>query len=133
MEHNYPGNVRELENVVERILILAHCGPLKPEEVRSFFEKPPAKPTTLNGATAGAGSEQVMLKWPLPPQGMNLEQEIQNLEKSFILQALQKEQGKKGKASALLGLSGRSFRYKVKKYGIHLKTTNPASRDRGET
>ena len=53
-----------------------------------------------------------------PPEGINLENQLEAFEKKMIRAALEKSGGKKKKAAGLLGLSFRSFRYKLEKFGI---------------
>jgi len=58
------------------------------------------------------------LSLSLPDQGIDLEKEIGHLERRLILQALHKSRGFKKKAAGLLGLSLRSFRYRLQKYNL---------------
>ena len=54
----------------------------------------------------------------LPAEGIELDEIINNLEKILLLKALEETQGKKKKASGLLNISFRSFRYRSEKHGI---------------
>jgi two-component system response regulator PilR (NtrC family) len=102
--YHWKGNVRELENVIERIALLCDSkiiGPEHlPEEIRS------AKVT-----------EEIKM----PSDGIDIEKMIENMEKAYLIQALEKTNGVKTEAAKLLNLSFRSFRYKLKKYGIDKK------------
>jgi two-component system NtrC family response regulator len=98
MKHDYPGNVRELENLVHRAVVLArgdvigssdlplHVGGLKPES---------------KAAEEGTFSERVAA-----------------FEKALILEALEREGRVQTRAAASLGMSERHLRYKLKKYGL---------------
>jgi len=103
MNYPFPGNIRELENVVERSLILDRTiiseGSL-PEQVRS-------------ARTPFMGSEV-----NIPDEGMALEPLLEDLEKRYLLKALDKTGGAKKKAADLLGMSFRSFRYRLAKFGL---------------
>ncbi|MBC7793283.1 MAG: sigma-54-dependent Fis family transcriptional regulator, partial [Clostridia bacterium] len=97
----FPGNVRELENVVERAVALAGTTQIEltdlPDEVRSA-----ARPRASSAMT-------------LPEAGLNLEMTLDALERSLIEQALEKSGGVKTRAAELLGLTFRSLRYRLKK------------------
>jgi two-component system response regulator PilR (NtrC family) len=103
MNYPFPGNIRELENVVERSLILDRTiisESSLPEQVRS-------------ARTVGLGSEV-----SIPDEGMALEPLLEDLEKRYLLKALDKTGGAKKKAADLLGMSFRSFRYRLAKFGL---------------
>lgn len=97
------GNVRELENVLERILLFTDSEEITendlPEEVRT----PAAGP--LPGSPDVSG-------------GVALDDIIEKIEKSYLTEALKKTGGNKTEASKLLALSFRSFRHRLQKYGI---------------
>jgi two-component system response regulator PilR (NtrC family) len=103
MNYSFPGNIRELENVVERSLILDRqiiSESSLPEQVRSV-------------RTVCLGSEV-----NIPDGGMSLEPLLEELEKKYLLKALDKTGGAKKKAADLLGMSFRSFRYRLAKFGL---------------
>ena len=103
MNYPFPGNIRELENIVERSLILDRqiiSESTLPEQVRSV-------------RTACLGSEVI-----IPDEGMALEPLLEDLEKRYLLKALEKTGGAKKKAAELLGMSFRSFRYRLAKFGL---------------
>lgn len=105
---NYPwkGNVRELENIIERVLLLCDRGVINiehlPEEIRSAA-------THVKGVT-------------VPHGGINFEKLMEDMEKAYLLKALEQTNGVKTEAAKLLNLTFRSFRHKLKKYGIEKKT-----------
>ncbi len=103
MEHyDWPGNVRQLENVVERAVALAQG------EIVSIG---PLRETNGNGAPASGDALPA-----LPPDG--LERFIEGVERHYLASALQQAGGVRTKAADLLRMSYRSFRHYAKKYGI---------------
>jgi len=115
MNYHFPGNVRELENIIERGVALAGSNIILPESL-TFSGKPrPANPDAAgneyeNLFQAAASEEELF--------DMGIEKIIDNLEKRLISHTLRKTNNSKMRAAELLQLSFRSLRYKVKKYGL---------------
>ncbi len=103
-DYPWKGNVRELENIIERVILLTDNELIDadnlPEEIRLASL---AESTTM------------------PLDGVNLEKLINDIEKDYLLKALEKTNGVKTDAAKLLNLSFRSFRHRLKKYGIDKK------------
>jgi len=99
--YRWPGNIRELENVIERLTVLAAGDEITVDELPEFLRK--EKP-----AYQGAPFE-------LPPQGISLE----GVEKELILKALKKFDWNQTKAAAFLDISRRTLIYRMEKYGFH--------------
>jgi two-component system response regulator PilR (NtrC family) len=104
--YDFPGNVRELENIIERGVALESSSIILPESLTlatykrtQLYPEPASRPT-------------------LPPEGMDLDQHLAEIEKELLVQALQAANGIKQDAAALLGLSFRSFRYRLLKYDL---------------
>jgi two-component system response regulator PilR (NtrC family) len=91
------GNVRELKNIIEREVILSEDGYLRCTACLNPFDY-------KNYIT------------DIPDSGINLNEYLSNIEKDLLNKALQKAGGVKTKASELLGLSFREFRYRLSKY-----------------
>ncbi len=105
MKYHFPGNVRELENIIERSVALENSNIILPESLAlSEFKK--------------GGKKKETPTFQLTPSGIDLEKELAELEKDLMLQALQMSNGVIKKAGELLHLSFRSMRWKIQKYGL---------------
>jgi two-component system response regulator PilR (NtrC family) len=104
-QYDWPGNIRELENVIERAVALERTPTILPETL-------PAAIRAGGRGAAPAGGD------PLPQEGFDLEAHVKEIERSYIAEALQRAGGVQVKAAELLGMSFRSFRYYVKKYNL---------------
>jgi two-component system response regulator PilR (NtrC family) len=102
--YSWPGNVRELENVIERTVAL------EASEIISSG----SLPEHLRGAPGEQPTEQV----GLPEEGLDLEEYLENTRLSLMRQALQRTGGQQKKASELLRMSYRAFRYHAEKLGL---------------
>jgi two-component system response regulator PilR (NtrC family) len=103
----FPGNVRELENVLERALTLSTGGMISPEHIRlRVAARPPG--TTAPPAALAAAAEGTTA----------LGSQLESIERNAIVQALEKTRYNKTAAAKLLGMSFRALRYRIKKLGI---------------
>ena len=108
-KHDWPGNIRELENVIERAVALEPSPSIQPESL---------PPVVRRGAGVKAVPATGLGLETLPEGGLDLEARVQEIERAYIAQALERENGVQVKAAELLGMSFRSFRYYVKKYNL---------------
>jgi two-component system response regulator PilR (NtrC family) len=122
-QYDFPGNVRELENLVERAVALETQSVVLPESLpqkllqhKAVTPPPvnPAAPAAANGSSPSAAFSQMAE----PGNGFDLEQGVEQFERAHIIKALEKTNGVKKKAATLLGISFRSLRYRIEKYGI---------------
>lgn len=101
--YHWPGNTRELENVIERAIVLGREDALTvdslPEAVR---RRPPPVGVDLD----------------LPPEGMDLEATLDQIEKRLLQRALERTNGVQTRAAELLKMTFRQFRYKLQKHGL---------------
>jgi two-component system response regulator PilR (NtrC family) len=108
MEYDYPGNVRELENIIERGVALESSSIILPESLTLSDHRRAERREQL--APAKADAEDVY--------EVGLDDFMANEEKSLIKNALEKAGYSKMRAAELLKVSFRSLRYKVNKYGL---------------
>jgi two-component system response regulator PilR (NtrC family) len=114
VRHRWPGNVRELENIIERAVALETTDQLTPAGI----------PLQVRTESEGEGQPRL---WTvaLPPEGIDLEDAVSQIEKDLMLQALERTGWVQSRAAELLKLTFRAFRYKVKKYGIAKANLRP--------
>jgi two-component system response regulator PilR (NtrC family) len=102
--YSYPGNVRELENVVERAVALAQGPTLGlgdfPREV------------------SGAASQTMPSLVALPEEGCNIDEILGEVERRLLLEALERTGGVRTQAAKLLGVTLRSLRYRLQKHSL---------------
>ena len=104
----WPGNIRELENAMERAVALERTPSILPESLPELVRS--GSHTVAAAAAAQPDG--------LPDSGFDLEQHVQHIEREYIAEALRRAGGVKVKAAELLGMSFRSFRYYTKKYNL---------------
>ncbi|MFQ6757593.1 MAG: sigma-54-dependent Fis family transcriptional regulator [Deltaproteobacteria bacterium] len=112
MDYDFPGNVRELENIVERGVALESSNIILPESLTLSGHRLGRSPgaATLGEKASEAAEESAF--------DLGLEQYITEIEKRLIQTALARTGNSRMKAADLLKMSFRSFRYKAKKYNI---------------
>ncbi len=105
MAHEWKGNVRELENLIERAVAFGGGATVKEEDVAAWLHRPAAATKSVYPAE-------------LPPEGLDLEQLVNAIEKDLLLKALERAKWVKKRAAKLLQLDARSFRYRLSKFAI---------------
>jgi len=98
LNYSFPGNVRELENMLERAVTLCVSGRIGEDDLNL---KPASEDTIA----------------PMPATG-NLGSQVEDVQRHAIVQALEKTRYNKTAAAKLLGLSLRQLRYRIEKLGI---------------
>jgi two-component system NtrC family response regulator len=99
IRYEYPGNVRELENIVERAVVISRGSVISTEDLP--FQEPPCEPEAEPEAPGGT-----------------LNDALEALERRMLQDALEQAGSNQSQAARLLGLNERMLRYKLKKYGL---------------
>ncbi len=115
--HGFPGNVRELENILERAITLSTGGEIGVADIQ-------LRPTP--GATPAQGRAAAAREIPAPPAaagrpaagGAPLGDHLEEIERDAIVKALEQTRYNKTAAAKVLGMSFRALRYRIKKLGI---------------
>jgi two-component system response regulator PilR (NtrC family) len=106
LHYDYPGNVRELQNIIERAVALENGPELTAQNLNSYL-----------------GEQLYLKKGPIdldiPNEGIDLEKVMEDLERSLLMKALERTNGIKKKAAELLNINFRSMRYRLEKYGLN--------------
>ncbi len=102
----FPGNVRELENILERALTLSDGREIHPDDL--------ALPESDDSAAESADAASLQQ----PPDGVQLEKYLEDIERRAILKALEQTDNNKTAAAKVLGITFRAMRYRLKKLGL---------------
>jgi len=103
--YEWPGNVREMENVIERCVALTDDQSIDAADL----------PANISGLAA----DNVRLPTPkVPEEGLDMPGVIGEIERAMIAQAMAKTEGVKARAAALLGINRTTLVEKMKRYGI---------------
>jgi two-component system, NtrC family, response regulator PilR len=106
LNYDYPGNVRELQNIIERAVALESSQELTAYNLSSYLS---GQPLLKKGP----------IDIEIPSEGIDLEKMVEDLERTLLLKALDKTKGIKKKAAELLHINFRSMRYRLEKYGLN--------------
>ena len=107
--YTWPGNIRELENAMERAVALERSTMVL---IESLPERVRDGRASVRASTASVENAE------FPAAGFDLERHVQDIERDYITEALRRAGGVKMRAAELLGMSFRSFRYYAKKYNL---------------
>ncbi len=133
-KYGWPGNIRELENLVERMVLFASSDEIGPDALPDAFGESPSEPATpVEAATpadsegspdndAGGTDDERLLRLPLKALGLDLKEAVRAgsrlVEEALITEALEQTQGNVTRSARLLGISRRSLQSKMKELGL---------------
>jgi two-component system response regulator PilR (NtrC family) len=105
-KYDYPGNVRELENIIERTVALEGGATILPESLPPFVNTPSGRKL--------ASTHEIQIT----EEGLDLDKIMGQIEKELLIKAIHTAGGVKKKAAKLLNITFRSMRYRVEKYSL---------------
>lgn len=114
-DYTWHGNVRELEHTIERAVALERGDEIQPERL-------PEHITNYN-------PERIKAEFDLPDDGLNLVAHLENLEKTYVVEALRKTSGNQTRAAELLQMQVRSLRHLLDKHNIRSLSAQMRSND----
>ena len=106
MTFPWPGNIRELKNIIESAAVIAENGYIEPAQL----------PAKITGLFNNSVTNEISL-----PVNLSLDERLNEIEKSMIIEALRKTGGVQVRATELLGINQRSLWHRIKKHGIDVK------------
>ena len=104
---SWPGNIRELKNIIESASVIAENGTIEPIHL----------PAKIVGAFDQ--NQKISVKFT---SNISLDERLREIEKSMIIDALKKTSGVQVRATELLGINQRSLWHRIKKHGINVKS-----------
>ena len=107
MTHAWPGNIRELKNVIESAAVIAEGGYIEPAQL----------PSKITGLFSQWGRTDIKL-----PSNLSLDERLMEVERGLIIEALSKTGGVQSRATELLGINQRSLWHRIKKLHIDVKS-----------
>jgi len=112
-KYPFPGNVRELENIIERSVALETSNIVLPQSLTlSNFKK--------------ARVDEDRRRTDIGPEGIELDKVMADIEREYMLKAMEMAHGSKQEAAELLGINMRSLRYRLDKLGLQALSDEPS-------
>jgi DNA-binding NtrC family response regulator len=118
LKHPFPGNVRELENILEQAVVLARGDVITRADLPATLRSAPSSSAPAGAAASAAPAAPAAPAAALSPEGIhgNLGELLEEIEKRVVLDTLRRYEGNQSSAARHLGLTESGLRYKLKKW-----------------
>ena len=133
-KYNWPGNIRQLENVVKRVVLLNRDGLINVKEIQNILMQEANIGEHLEAGQSGMMTGNIpMTESGVAKGGANLDHRpyswVNEDEAQDLLNALQLAGGNKTRAALNLGMTPRQYRYRMEKLGLEYKRSQASSRE----
>jgi PAS domain S-box-containing protein len=116
LDHTYPGNIRELENIIQYAVTMADGETIRSGDLPTYLHQPSAQPRALTLSAGQSQSNGIQLDFF--SRGVSLDTELEEYEQKILRAALEKSGGIQKKAAEVLGINYRSLRHRLQKYHL---------------
>lgn len=117
-EYHYPGNVRELENIIERCVTLEQSDQITAETLPKKLIESCGHPNPVSGMAVPMEGNDLNYTLDIPKEGIDLNYILDEIERKLVTRALEISNGTRSTAAKLLGITVRTLRYRMVKFGM---------------
>jgi two-component system response regulator PilR (NtrC family) len=118
LDYNYPGNIRELENIIQHAVTMAEEETIRSKDFPAYLHRPLPTHTENSSKTKEQNSDKADTSIDFFSKGVSLDAELEAYEQNILRAALEKAGGIQKKAAEVLGINYRSLRHRLQKYRL---------------
>ena len=121
LDHPYPGNIRELENIIQHAMTMAEADTLRRADLPAHIQPPPSQANSGGLLIDAHFHSSTLLDFF--NKGISLDAELETYEQAILRAALEQTGGIQKKAAEILGINYRSLRHRLQKYRLPVKVS----------